>query len=194
MPDNTDTNSDRPQTDARDAYAPDARAPDQPASAGGDAPPAGSDAAPDATPGAPGDEVYDVNWGYEDVKQPEGDHWIHIDGIGNALVQFIDRDDIQQYANEAETRTQNSPQARGQAAAQPTDDGDVDLDNDLVARVLRERYVQPDFSGLTGDDVGAMKPTVPDKLLGALMNQDSVNVTVYGDGSATISTTEGEGN
>jgi len=135
-----------------------------------------------------GDE-FDVDWGLEDTQQPEGKQQIYLPNDRPAVVRFIDWDDINEYKQRHQA-ADRSGQSRADAAAGADE---VALDNDLVAEIIRDRYVKPDFSGLTGAKVGGMKPQYPDMLLGALMNTDDVDVNVHGDGSATISTGEDEG-
>lgn len=90
----------------------------------------------------------------------------------------------------------------GEAAAQLVDFGDmfdmgvgggseVTITPDRIAEIIRDHYHSPSYDGLTGEKVRKMKPTVPGALLDAIMDDDSVDVDMNADGSATVSTDQG---
>ena len=115
-----------------------------------------------------------ADFSLEDTKQAQGVQKVNVRGMGTAFAQLATFGTFEKY------------EQRGRGGA-------ADITAKTVAEILNDHYHDPDFasanggSGLTGEDVADMKPSVPGALLDAIIDE-ATQVQMNPDGSATVST------
>lgn len=112
------------------------------------------------------DDVFNADWDIDDTQQDQGVHVIDVEGLGKAQVTFADFETIEEMQQPGE--------------------GEIGLSAEMICTLVKRHFVTPSFEQLTPEKVRSMKPTIPPRLLDALMNDD-VDVEMNSDGSATVS-------
>ena len=116
----------------------------------------------------------EADFSFEDTQQEQGAQEVAVEGMGQAVAELIDFGYIDHYRKKNQARQRNA------------DDGEAEITPDQMAEIFADRYISPDFSGLDGDDVRAMRPLLPARLLEALMGE-GIDVTSNADGSVSVS-------
>ena len=116
----------------------------------------------------------EADFSFEDTQQEQGPQEITVEGMGKAFAKLIDFGYIDHYRKKNAARQRNA------------DDGEAEISPDQMAEIFRDRFISPDFGDLDGDDVRAMRPLLPARLLESLMG-DGIDVTSNADGSVSVS-------
>lgn len=114
---------------------------------------------------------FEPDFGEEDAMQDDGVQVVNVEGLGRAAATLINFGDIERH--------------------QRTGSDGVEFDATVLARLIRSNYVEPGFDDLDAEGVRQMKPAKPGKLLEAIVDDDDADVDVAADGTARVSTGEG---
>jgi len=125
-------------------------------------------------------ENFEAEWGFEETQQKQGPQETTVEGMGKAVVEFIDFGYIESYRKRNAVK---ASEGRG-GAEQSASEDEANLTPRDMAEIFNERYHSPSFD-LSAEDVRTMRPLAPSNMLEALMG-DAVDVEANADGSVTV--------